>query len=256
MARQRSNRVVAITGGAAGIGHAFAELWVSQGGHVVLMDIDAGALAAVVEGLGGEEHARGIFVDVTSDESVRAGFASIAATEGRLDASVHCAGVAGPIPSAEVSDEEWTRMVDIHLHGTMRACRAAYPLLKSTGKSAIVNVSSVAGHVGIPAGASYCAAKAGIEGLTRTLAVEWARDDIRVNCVAPGYVRTPLIAGLHAEGKFSAENITARTPMGRLGEPYELASVIGFMASDAASYVTGQSLVADGGMTINGNWYT
>jgi short-subunit dehydrogenase len=248
-------KVAAITGGASGIGFAFAQEWVSQGSRVVLLDLNAEAIDRAVESLGGSGVARGIVTDVTSNPSVVAAFESIAATEGRLDVGVNCAGIARPAPSAELDDDDWVSLVDIHLSGTMRACRAAHPLMKASGKGAIINISSVASRAGMPKRASYCASKAGIDGLTRVLAVEWAPDGIRVNSVAPGYVLTEMTAVNIEKGFVDPGPIIARTPLGRFAQPSEIASVIGFLASDAASYVTGHSLTTDGGMTIDGNWY-
>ncbi|MEI6374977.1 MAG: SDR family NAD(P)-dependent oxidoreductase [Actinomycetes bacterium] len=248
-------KVSAITGGASGIGFAFAQEFVSQGGRVVLLDLNAEALDRAVESLGGPGVARGVVTDVTSNPSVVDAYESIAANEGRLDVGVNCAGIARPAPSAELQDDDWVSLVDIHLSGTMRACRASYPLLKASGKGAIVNISSVASRVGMPKRASYCASKAGIDGLTRVLAVEWATDGIRVNSVAPGYVLTEMTSVNIEKGFVNPDPIIARTPMGRFAQPSEIASVISFLASDAASYVTGHSLTTDGGMTIDGNWY-
>ncbi|MHB1164165.1 MAG: SDR family NAD(P)-dependent oxidoreductase [Candidatus Nanopelagicales bacterium] len=255
MVSKSTAMVAAITGGAAGIGYSFAELWVSQGRRVVLIDLNPDALSNAVAQLGGHEVARGVVTDVTVNAAVVDAYASIADIEGRLDVGLNCAGIARPGPSAEVTDEDWSNLINIHLSGTMRACREAYPLLKASGRGAVVNVASVASHMGMPKRASYCAAKAGIDGLTRSLAVEWAPDNIRVNAVAPGYVRTAMTAMLVEQGKLDVNPIMARTPMKRLAEPSEIANVIGFLASDAASYVTGHSLVADGGMTVDGNWY-
>ncbi|MDP5226725.1 MULTISPECIES: SDR family oxidoreductase [Arthrobacter] len=247
-------RIASVTGGASGIGLAFAQRWVDDGGAVVLLDLNADAFDDAVEHLGGPDKARGCTVDVTDARSVAAAFASIAEQEGRLDAAVNCAGIARPAPSSEVSDKDFVRLVDIHLHGTMRACQAAYPLLKESNGS-IVNISSVAASSGMPARASYCASKAGIEGLTRTLAVEWAPDSVRVNAVGPGYTRTALTEKLMAEGKLDVSPLVARTPLGRLADPREIAAAINFLVSEDASYITGQSLLVDGGMTVDGNWY-
>ena len=250
-----TNRIAAITGGASGIGLAFAELWVSQGGRVVLLDMNAEAIDSAVESLGGEAKARGVVTDVTDNDSVVAAFESIRLNEETLHVGVNCAGIARPAPSSDVSDDDWMLLIDIHLSGTMRACRAAHGLMKAGGGGSIINISSVASQMGMPKRASYCAAKAGIDGLTRVLAVEWAPDNIRVNAVAPGYVQTAMTDILVAQGKLDLRPIIARTPMKRLAAPAEIASVIGFLASDAASYVTGHSLVTDGGMTVDGNWY-
>lgn len=249
-----TSKVASITGGASGIGFAFAQRWVKDGGRVVLMDMNPGALETAAQKLGGPKVARGVVVNVTDTVSVNQAFESISDNENRLDAAVNCAGIARPAPSAEVSDADFMGLVDIHLHGTMRACRAAFPLLRARG-GAIVNISSVAASSGMPARASYCAAKAGIEGLTRTLAVEWAPDSIRVNAVGPGYTRTALTDTLVREGKLDVTPLISRTPLGRLAESEEIAAAINFLVSADASYITGQALLVDGGMTIDGNWY-
>lgn len=246
-------RVVAITGGGNGIGLAFAERWVSEGGFAVLLDLSEENLKNAVAKLG-EENARGILTDATSAESVDAAFASIAEQEGRLDGLLNGAGIGRPSPTAETSDDDFDFLMSIHLGGVLRASRAAYPLLKASGGS-IVNISSVAAKMGMPKRASYCAAKTAIEGFTRTTAVEWAPDGIRVNAVAPGYVRTALTDNLIAEGKLNDKPIVARTPLARFAEPNEIAAAINFLLSPDASYVNGHSLVVDGGLTIDGNWY-
>jgi NAD(P)-dependent dehydrogenase (short-subunit alcohol dehydrogenase family) len=173
---------------------------------------------------------------------------------GRLDIVVNCAGIVRPEPSVQVSDEDWAQMFDIHVAGTMRFCRAAYPHLAIRG-GAIVNTSSVGARVGMPGRLSYSAAKAAIEGLTRTLAVEWAADGIRVNAVVPGYVRTALLVETFADGDLDLDVLEARIPMGRMAEPEEIASVMVMLTGSDASYITGQSIVADGGMTVEGDWY-
>lgn len=245
--------VAAITGGASGIGLAFAKRWIASGGAVVLMDFSMAALESASTALE-SDRVRGVAADVTDAASVVAAYESIRSIEGRLDAVVNAAGIARPAASNEVSDEDFTRMLDIHLTGTMRSCRAAYPLLAQTGGS-IVNIASVAAVMGLPGRASYTTAKAGIGGLTRTLAVEWAPKGIRTNAVGPGYVRTALTDALVAEGKLDDKLITSRTPLGRFAEPEEIAEAIFFLASPASSYVNGHLLMADGGMAVEGNWY-
>lgn len=248
-----TSRVAAITGGASGIGLAFAKRWVEAGGVAILLDMDKEHLRVAVEALGTD--ARGISIDVTNRVSVDDAFSDISATERRLDVLVNCAGIADPSPSHEVSDESFNRMLDIHVTGSMRCARAAYPLLVNSEAASIVNLGSVATYAGMPQRASYTAAKAGIGGLTRTLAAEWAEIGIRVNAVGPGYVRTKLTDSLVAEGKLVDGPIRARTPMGRFAEPEEIADAIHFLAGDTSTYITGHMLMADGGMSIDGSWY-
>lgn len=245
--------VMAITGGASGIGFATARLWIERGGTAVLLDFNEAVLQAGLEQLG--EHARGVVTNVTDRTSVDAAFASIRETEGRLDALVNCAGNSRPVPSASMTDDDWEALIAVHLTGSMRTCRAAHPLLAAQDTGAIVNLSSVAGKTGMPQRASYTTAKAGLDGLTRTLAVEWAQDGIRVNSVGPGYTRTPFTDQLITEGKLDPAPIETRVPMRRFAEPQEIAEAIVFLCAPGSSYITGHTLMVDGGMTVDGNWY-
>lgn len=252
-AKTVTSPVAAVTGGASGIGLAFARKWLESGGQVILMDYQQASLDAAVLELG--PSARGIIVDVTKNGTVVSAYDSIRRIEGRLDAVVNCAGVAAPAPSEDVTDASWMNMLDIHLTGSMRSCRAAFPLLLESNRASIVNIASIASLVGMPGRASYTTAKAGVAGLTRTLAVEWAKRGIRCNAVGPGYVRTNLTDALVASGKLSDALITDRTPLGRFAEAAEIAEVIYFLSTPAASYVNGHLLMADGGMSVDGNWY-
>ncbi|WP_144762659.1 SDR family NAD(P)-dependent oxidoreductase [Curtobacterium sp. 9128] len=245
-----------VTGGASGIGLAFAQRWTREGGRIALLDLDQDAIDRTVDMLGGDDRAMGSAIDVRDDDAVRAAVAASASrNDGVLDAVVNCAGIARPARAADATDEEWTRLVDVHLNGTMRVNRAAHRYLQASHQASIVNISSVAAVSGMPGRSSYCAAKAGVEGLTKALAVEWAPDHIRVNAVAPGYVNSQMIGGLIASGQLGLEPVIARTPMRRLAEPHELSSAIYFLSSSEASYITGHTLYVDGGMTIDGNWY-
>lgn len=246
--------VMAVSGGAFGIGLASATMWVERGGRVVLLDVNPAALEAAVTRLGAA--ARGVLTDVTTRASVDAAFADIRATEQRLDALVCCAGNARPAPSAEMSDEDWDALLQVHLTGTMRCCRAAYPLLTESRRAAIVVISSIAAVAGMPQRMNYTTVKAGLTGLTRTLAVEWARDGVRVNSVAPGYTRGPWTQKLIEAGKLDPAPIEARVPMRRFAEPHEIAESICFLTSPAASYITGATLMVDGGMSVDGDWYS
>jgi NAD(P)-dependent dehydrogenase (short-subunit alcohol dehydrogenase family) len=229
-----------VTGGVSGIGAGVAELWVAQGGRVAVLDLDQTAVEKAVARLG-DGNAVGRVADVRSADEVTAAVRSIAAEfGGRVDAVVNCAGIARSVVAAEASDDEWVRLVDVHLNGTMRVCRAAFPYLESSDHAAIVNVSSMAASNGVPNRTNYCAAKAGIEGLTRSLAVEWA-PRIRVNAVAPGFVRTAMVESLIADGRFA--------------EPSEIAAVICFLLSPGGAFVTGETVRVDGGLSIEGDWY-
>lgn len=254
MSNPTSNPVLAVTGGASGIGWASVEQWCSQGGAAVILDFSSAKLDEALNRAPADWLLRGIVVDVTDREAVDQAFASIATHEGRLDALVNCAGNAKPVASAEMSDADFEALLDVHLTGTMRSCRAAYPLLKDGGGS-IVNISSVAGVAGMPKRASYNTVKHGLIGLTKSLAVEWAPEGIRVNAVGPGYTWTPFNAELEDQGLLDPTPITRRIPLGRWAQPEEIAAGIVFLSGPKASFITGHTLMIDGGMTVDGNWY-
>ena len=247
------DRVVVVTGGASGIGLATVRRFLECGQSVVIADLHLDmAGKAIADMDGSRQRSLALQVDVTDTTSVDRMVDAIAERFGRLDVLVNNAGYAEPSSSHTVTDEDWARMLDVHLTGTFRCSRAAFELLSRADAPAIVNIASIAAVVGIPMRASYSAAKAGIEGLTRVLAVEWARQRIRVNAVAPGYVLTPLIERRIESGTNTMNRMTARVPLGRLGAPEEIAAVVNFLASKEASYITGQTLVVDGGQTVDG----
>jgi NAD(P)-dependent dehydrogenase (short-subunit alcohol dehydrogenase family) len=249
---QRAQVRVVVTGGASGIGLAIVERLAHDGYAVVIADRDVSASEAAQVRIGSAVEVR--TVDVSATKSVDALIDDLRDRGLGLAGLVNCAGIAEPCPSHTLADASWNRLLDIHLSGTMRCCRAAYPLLAAAG-GAIINISSVGARVGMPQRLAYNTAKAGIEGLTRTLAVEWAPRGVRVNAIAPGYVRTAMWEKLVADGNVDGERIEARIPMGRLADPREISGVAAFLLSADASFVTGQSLLVDGGMTIDGNWY-
>ena len=244
--------IMAITGGASGLGKAAAQAWIAGGGRVIIMDIREDHINQTVQQLG--SRARGVVTDVTSRQSVDDAFETISQIEGQLDALVCCAGNALPVESAKMTDEQFDSLLQVHLNGTMRCTRAAYPLLK-VSRGTIVTVSSVAGSHGMPRRASYNTVKHGIIGLTKSLAVEWAVDGIRTNAIAPGYTQTPFNQQLVDEGKLDMAPTVARIPMQRWAEPKEMAEPIVFLSTAASSFVNGHTLVVDGGMTIAGDWY-
>jgi NAD(P)-dependent dehydrogenase (short-subunit alcohol dehydrogenase family) len=198
---------------------------------------NAGGVAEVVSG------------SVTNPADIAAAVDAADRRWGRLDVLVNNAGVGSSYRrAAGVTDDEFTKVVGTNLTGAFACCRAAFPLLERAGASSVVNVSSVHGHVGGARLAAYAASKGGLELLTRSLALEWAGAGVRVNSIAPGYLATEMTAGLRGHEQLAAE-LLARVPMRRFGEPSEIAAAVLFLASDAASYVTGATLLADGGWT-------
>lgn len=248
-----SQRTVLITGGGIGIGRATALAFAAAGDHVVVTDIleaEGSSAAKEAEAKGGS--AEFIALDVRSTQHADKVVAEIEARRGAIDVVVANAGIAHRTPLAELTDEKWDHTFEIDLKGMLRVIRPALPAMKRKGGGAIVCVSSIMGVAyGWDEHVHYSAAKSGVVGLVRGLAVELARAGIRVNGVAPGYIRTAqLLSKEHSLGPEGAEAAGAFIPMGRIGEPSDVADVIHFLASPAARYMTGQIIVVDGGLLV------
>ena len=238
--------VAVVTGGASGIGAATARALVREGARVVLADLDAEGGEALVEELGSD---RACFVatDVTHDGQVAGLFDAAAEWAGTPDVVFNNAGIGHMGASHELATEEWQRVVDIDLGGVFRVAREALDRLQRAGVAgSLINCASVLGHVGQSQTAAYTAAKGGVVNLSRTLGLEYGPQGIRVNAVCPGYIDTPLLDGLDAETRRA---LTERHALGRMGRPEEVAAAVVFLASAEASFVTGSSLMVDGGYT-------
>lgn len=247
--------VALITGSARGIGLATAELFHSRDHRIVITDVQGDEAVEAAKGLDESgETAIGLKMDVTNTDEIASAMEDVKSHFGQLDVLVNNAGTVNPQPSAEIPDAAWDDLVAIHLGGAFRCSRGAHSLLSEGSGGAIVSISSIAAKQGIPKRLSYTAAKAGIEGLTKVLAVEWAGDGIRVNAIGPGYTMTKRMEGTIASGLLEEKSVTRLIPMDRFAEPSEIAEGVFFLASDRASYVTGQTLYVDGGVTVNSNW--
>ena len=246
------DRVVFVTGAGRGIGRAIAERLASEGARVAVTDIDPATAAATAEELG-ERYAGsciGLEVDVSSKASVVAGVAETERRLGPIDVLVNNAGWDKVEPFLESSEETWERVIAINLMGPLHCFKTVLPGMVERGSGSIVSISSDAGRNGSSGEAVYSAAKAGIIGISKTLAREMARHNINVNVVCPGPTETQLLEEVTGGRPKLREAFTRAVPFRRLGQPEDIAGVVAFLASDDASYMTGQTLSVSGGLTM------
>jgi len=235
-------RTAVITGGAQGLGRAIAERFVAEGARVVLGDVDLAAAESTAAELG-EGRALAVRCDVTSESEMEA-LVAAAGTFGGVDVMVNNAGVLRDATMRKMSLDDFRLVLDTHVQGTWLGTRAAAAVMRERGSGSIVNMSSISGKVGNLGQTNYSAAKAGIVGLTKAAAKEVAHLGVRVNAIQPGLIRTAMIAGMRDD---ILEQRLKDIPMGRLGEPAEVAAVATFLASDLSSYMTGCVLEVTGG---------
>jgi len=240
-----ADKVVFVTGAGQGMGRSIVEYFGAQGAKVAAADINADAAGAAVAGFG----ANGLELacNVADPASVSAAFAAVAERFGRLDVLINSAGIGSVDASLRTPDDNWTRVIGVNLTGTFLCCREGARLMQRSGaKGAIINVSSTAAMSG-EGPSHYCASKAGVMGLTRSIARELAASGIRVNTIVPGPTNTPMMAGIPDEWM---QSMIKAIPLGRMCEPEEIARVAGFLASDGASFITGQNIAVNGGMAF------
>lgn len=252
MAGRFQDKVAIVTGAASGIGRSCVVALAHEGARVLATDVDLDGgreTVRLASAVGGE--ARFERVDVSDPEAVAAMVDHALAHFGRLDVAVNNAGIGGPAALlADYTEAEWKRVIDINFHGVFYGMKHEIPAMLKSGGGAVVNVSSILGTVAFPTAPAYVSAKHGVMGMTRTAAVEYATQNVRVNAVNPGFIATPMLtnAGIE-EGNEMYEMLVGRHPMGRLGRPEEVAEAVLWLASDAASFVTGIGLLVDGGYT-------
>lgn len=248
-----TNKTVLITGSGIGIGRATARAFGAAGYQVIVTDVlekEGSLVAQEIVSAGGR--AEFLLLDVTSTDAANALVSDIENRFGALDCVVANAGIARKVPLDDLTDEQWDHTFDVDLKGMLRVIRPASRKMRDAGKGAIICLSSIMGVAyGWDQHVHYSAAKSGVVGLVRGLAVELAPSGVRVNGIAPGYIRTAqLLSEEHSLGQSGLAEAESFIPMGRVGEPEDIADVILFLASDAARYMTGQVVPVDGGLLV------
>ena len=230
------NTVAVVTGAASGIGAACAKRLADEGAKVVGADITSGT---------------DIILDVRDEEAVAGAIQDIVAAHGRLDSVVNAAGVAGGGPVHLLTGEEWDRVLDINLKGTFHVNKHAAIQMLAQGSGAIVNIASIEGIEGTEGGSVYNASKAGVVMLSKSMAIDYGRRGLRVNCICPGGIDTPMLRSITDSDGMNVyqERLREEHLLGRFGEPSEIASAAAFLVSSDASFITGHALVVDGGFT-------
>ena len=236
-------KAIYVTGGASGIGKSVATALAEAGADVAIVDINLEGAEAVAKEIA-------IRCDVTNQEDVEAMVAEVAGTYGKLDACFNNAGICLNVPAEEMTFEQWNKVININLNGVFLCATAAGRVMLKQGYGSIINTASMSGHiVNVPQPqCAYNASKAGVSMLTKSLAIEWAKKGVRVNCISPGYIGTDLTLNSEAL-KPLIEQWNAMAPMGRLGRPEELQSIVVYLAGDTSSFTTGSDIIVDGAFT-------
>jgi len=246
-------KVVLVTGAGSGMGRESALRFAAGGARVIAADLRAEAAQEVAAEIG--DATTPLEMDVSSRDSVFAGVASVLEGHGGIDVVVNNAGMVSLGSAAELDEAEWDRVIDVNLKGVYLVSKAAWPSLAQRGGN-IVNLASINAYMGMEGNIAYCTSKAGVVMLTKCMALDGARDGIRVNCVCPGWIETPLTDGYFEtlpDPEAARAEVAKSTPMGRMGRPSDIAEAIAYLASDGSEWVTGTALLADGGI-LSGVW--
>ncbi len=248
--RRLEGKVSIITGAAMGIGRAIAGAFAREGATVVLCDLNAEAMGDTLRGIpeNGEEP---LFVeaDVSKSEDVKRVVGATISHHGRVDVLVNNAGILEPGGVTELEEDAWDRVMNVNAKGVFLCCRHVVPHMLKNGGGSIVNITSIAGLIAWPGVMGYCASKGAVTMMTRAMALDLARDRIRVNAVAPGAVWTPMVRDFTNGNEEAVHSMADQHPMGRIGRPEEIAEATVFLASDQSSFTTGVILPVDGGYT-------
>ncbi|OON81721.1 SDR family NAD(P)-dependent oxidoreductase [Streptomyces tsukubensis] len=251
MTGRLQGKVALITGACGGIGAATAELFAREGARLVITDVAHEPLSILAERIGRQDgEVVTAVLDVTSAPAWESAVNTAYEHFGRLDVLVNIAGVVDWPGIEDTEEKSWDRVIDVNQKGTWLGMKAAMPLLRASGRGSVINTSSVLGLVGGGGAAAYTASKGAVRLLSKTAAVEYARDNVRVNSVHPGVIATPMIQGILDEQGDQQPDIV-RTPMGRAGRADEVAPVMLLLASDESSFITGSEVVVDGGLTAH-----
>ncbi len=246
--RGLQNKVVVVTGAGRGVGQAIAERLAAEGARVAVTDVDGDTAQETAKAL---DRAAGFRLDITDAAEVTARIDEISAALGPIDALVNNAGWDRMAPFLQTDEDLWNRIIDINLRGPIRMTKAVLAQMVERRQGRVVNISSDAGRVGSTGEAVYSACKAGIIGFGKTVAREVARHNITVNAVCPGPTDTPLLQAMVGEGHDKLiDSLKRAIPMGRLGQPDDIAGAVAFLVSDDAGFVTGQTLSVSGGLTM------